>query len=590
MEASARKFSINTAIDDSSMQSPENIALAAADRDSLKHRKKGGVFYTPVSVVDEILAATLGASLRGKSRTEILKLRLLDPACGSGIFLIRALRLFMQALALTGGGRDDAEHVLRCCLYGVDRDPQAVSLAAQLLTACARQYFPTLTLSSGLNIRTGNSLLDPEEMKATRIAAELRPFSWAQNFPEVFRPSERVSAGFDFIVGNPPYGLSRGDQMTSVENKLLQKAFESSRNGKVNKYLAFIALGYRLLGPHGELSFIVPNAWLGISGARNLRALLLNDKALHSITLYDFPVFSDPSVEAVVFRVKKGANFSEITVSHRAKSSAAQRCIHVPVAACLQDAQCKIPLLWDEGLEPLVRALRSTPLKLGDKNSPFLPMIALQAYACGKGQPPQTAQQVKDHCFHSNTPECADAYPYLEGGDIGRYTLARSKSYLRHGKFLAEPQELSRFSGPRVLVREILNAPPRVLSACFTNQTSLYNKSVLHIIAKQPLAEDMMPALCALLNSALISFFIRMCGAKSQRKLFPKVVNEDLRSIPIPERFSTYAAALAKLCELQQAQVRGEIDRQIDALVFECYGVTPEIQRRVARFIGAEIR
>ena len=585
MESAARKICFE--LDDSSASSPESLALQFAGTDSLKNRKKSGVFYTPVSIADEILDATLGAALKEKSPAQILQLSVLDPACGSGIFLIRALRMFLRKLSAVGEITPILiEQVLRNCLFGVDRDANAVSLARKLLLACARQYVAMPIDESGSNIRSGNSLLSPETCPGREIPAALNPFSWRQHFPNIF-----AQGGFNFVIGNPPYGLSRGEQICSVENNLLQQAFQSSRNGKINKYLAFIALGYQLLRSNGELSFIVPNAWLGIQNAAKLRAILLRDRALHSITVYDFPVFADPSVEAVVFKVKKDSPRHSIAVSHRHRDKSRRAShIEIPVEVCLAGNENKIPLLWDAELAPLLSNLRSHAMTIGSAGSPFAPMIALQAYAMGKGTPAQTQAQVKSHCFHSNSATGPDSYPYLEGGDIGRYKLEWSGTFLRHGKFLAEPQVLSRFMGPRVLLREILNAPPNLLSACYTDATYLYNKSVLHIIAKEASNAESMQALCSLLNSSLISFFMRMYGCKSQRKLFPKVVSNDLRSIPLSSSFFSNAGALAALCRQQMTTHRRELDLEIDNIVFDIYNIDRAQREMTYAFLQRSMR
>src|SRR5690606_39122670 len=112
------------------------------------------------------------------------------------------------------------------------------------------------------NIRHGNALLEPMSVPDTippDIRRSLAPFSWDSAF-SVF---DRLG-GFDCILANPPYGLSRDDQISPEELALLRSRYAPYISGKVNKYLLFMTRAYELLNDTGRMSFLVPNAWLGI--------------------------------------------------------------------------------------------------------------------------------------------------------------------------------------------------------------------------------------------------------------------------------------------------------------------------------------
>ncbi|MBN8551034.1 MAG: N-6 DNA methylase, partial [Deltaproteobacteria bacterium] len=391
MGSTATYIQCAPAYDDSSGASPEARALAFGISDSRHARKKKGVFYTPIRIVDEILEATLGQSIGSRTTPELFQIRIVDPACGAGIFLIRALRMLMRELARRG--EQSAQHaavLAQECLHGVDCDASAGALAKELVANCAAQYGAQLGFENLKHIKIGNSLLDPHTLAGSTIPEILQPFAWSVQFSEVFR-----RGGFDFVVGNPPYGLSRDEQISAEENALLRKAFASSRNGKINKYLAFMALGFQLLRTGGALSYIVPNAWLGIRSAAKLRNLLLQERALEAITIYDFPVFNDPSVEAVVCKLRKNCPTDSIKILRRKSYEESEPLRLMPVEECLIDPQQRISVLWNESLSPIIKNLRSHTLTLGSSESPFVPMIALQAYAEGKGAPPQRKEQVK---------------------------------------------------------------------------------------------------------------------------------------------------------------------------------------------------
>ncbi|MBU4245836.1 MAG: N-6 DNA methylase, partial [Nanoarchaeota archaeon] len=178
-------------------------------------RKKMGIYYTPSYIVDYIVKNTVGEYIRNKTIDEILDTRIVDPACGSGSFLIRAFREVCDIAEkkLEKGERStkwlvfknykgklnlgQKMQLLTNCIYGVDLDEKAVELAQLNLllrlledeTKETRKQLPTLKD----NIKCGNSLIDD-------LAVSDKAFSWRAQFPKVF-----AQGGFDVVVGNPPY-------------------------------------------------------------------------------------------------------------------------------------------------------------------------------------------------------------------------------------------------------------------------------------------------------------------------------------------------------------------------------------------------
>ena len=227
-------------------------------------RKALGIYYTPGHVVRHIVRQTLGRLLAapGMTAQRAHRLRVLDPACGSGSFLIEAFRVLDEWLAEHGDAEDRAhEHlrrqrILLRNLYGVDLDPQAVEVARLnllLRAAWQRGKLPMLH-----NIHHGNSLIDDGAV------AGAAAFDWRAKFPQVM-----AEGGFDVVLGNPPYGAA----LTAAERQWLRERYQT---GNTNTAALFTKLADELTKNGGGCAgLIVPRALCYVRNWRKLRALLL---------------------------------------------------------------------------------------------------------------------------------------------------------------------------------------------------------------------------------------------------------------------------------------------------------------------------
>jgi len=262
-------------------------------------RREGGIYYTPVPVVEYIVNSTLGEKIerimdnvRGELEKEepdfeaareefdeIEQIAVLDVTCGSGSFLIKSFDLLVEAyeeyqeLVRSVNGEmgvhqyseaqtipsDYRRHILRNNIFGVDLDYQATEIATVNLLLKALKKGEKLPAILEDNIRAGNSLLNgsPEEVaEALDISAEeaqaLKPMEWDEEFSHVF--DER--GGFDVIAGNPPWGadLSAYEEWLEADNR-----YELAI-GQYDSYELFIELGEELLRENGTLGFIIPDS------------------------------------------------------------------------------------------------------------------------------------------------------------------------------------------------------------------------------------------------------------------------------------------------------------------------------------------
>ncbi|SFG73993.1 TaqI-like C-terminal specificity domain-containing protein [Halopelagius inordinatus] len=249
-------------------------------------RKDEGSFYTPDSVVSYVVGRTvrpLAAEARGeldssanaaKLEERVREARILDPAMGTGHFLVAATDRLADAVRETARERGEPvesgaqvrARIASDCVYGVDRDSRATDIAKLTLWA------ETLGEGDGRSVRpplsgrlvTGDSLLDS--------ASDL--------FPSVFETSGDP-VGFDAVVGNPPWKGTAGRSDVSARlsddvRSSLRESFESAGGSQPNLAEAFLERG-RELAPEGRLGFVVPDAILVRLGAEPLRRYLLRE-------------------------------------------------------------------------------------------------------------------------------------------------------------------------------------------------------------------------------------------------------------------------------------------------------------------------
>ncbi len=200
---------------------------------------------------------------------ELARVRVLDPACGSGAFLIEAFDqlhgTYAEAVERLADLRqsgdwslfDPDRTILQQNLFGVDLNEEAVEIARLSIWVKTAQRGKVLA-DLDHNIRVGNSVV-------ADTALDARAFDWAASFPEVF-----AQGGFDVVVGNPPY--VRGDYLTRFKQHFVERYRTS--HGSADLYVYFFEQGLRVLRPGGYLAYIVTNKWLKAEYAEPLRRYL----------------------------------------------------------------------------------------------------------------------------------------------------------------------------------------------------------------------------------------------------------------------------------------------------------------------------
>jgi len=243
-----------------------------------KERKATGSYYTPQYIVDYIVKETIGPLCEGKSSKEILKLKVCDPAMGSGHFLNGALKLltekYIEALDqevmddITLTPEEAKRIVLDKCIFGVDINDRAVKLSKMSLWL--ESAHPGKKLE-----RLKDQLVDGDSLAADN--------AWDSEFDAHWKGK------FDAVIGNPPY-IRR--EKFSTPKKVLEEEYKCF-HPHADLYVYFIERIDFLLKRSGRGSYIVANKWMRTDYGRYLRNFLL-DTGLHRIIDFrDLPVFKD---------------------------------------------------------------------------------------------------------------------------------------------------------------------------------------------------------------------------------------------------------------------------------------------------------
>jgi hypothetical protein len=312
-------------------------------------RKSTGTYYTPGPILERMAEEAFAPLLTREEplakACAILDLKVLDPAMGSGHFLVTAVdhlaRAFREALpeeeSITVCRRKIAAH----CIFGVDLDPLALDIARQsldLFTFCPESSF----LNLDHRLKKGDALFgvraDRMESDFTRARADeaaqvlyagtarergtaLEPpyktgyrsggagdglpafFHWELAFPEVFergRDPIHERGGFDVILGNPPYG----DLLTPWGKEALMRFGYPPTGGRAEIAAHFIHQGLNLLAESGRLLYILPNTL--IDGRQFSRSREAITRRARVVSITDFPdrrVFPDAGVHGMILHL-----------------------------------------------------------------------------------------------------------------------------------------------------------------------------------------------------------------------------------------------------------------------------------------------
>lgn len=597
-------------------------------------RKAGGVYYTPEYIVDYIVRNSVGVMIEGKSPEEIAKIKIIDPACGSGSFLLGVYQYLLdyhldyyknkKQNTKFRGVKDDVlneggdglslwlkKRILVNNIFGVDIDANAVEVSKlSLLLKCLEgETKASLINNASLfneralpsledNIKCGNSLIGSDFYKNEEMLLldedmqyKINCFDFEDEFKEVFK-----NGGFDVVVGNPPWGA----ELLKIEKDYLTKKYEYVVDYQSYQYFIFMTLNY--LKENGKYGIIIPNTFILNIFAKKTRDHLLKISNLSSIVdISNVDVFSSAKVRSVIFIGNKSKNISNNLSNILFMNNNRE---YINKHSISQDELTKLET-WKKFLEE-----RNDTADIFDR---IIENTKTLSYYCNVKQgyiPYRTStltkrfgekkakEIVEKRLWHSSIKEDENYQKELQGKDVKRYSLNWSGTYVKYGKWVSTYLPIEIFSDERILIREISGKPPHSLISTLSNEVYIHNPSILSV--KLINNEISVKFILGILNSKLISQIFLYIAPKSKKGLFPKIIITDAKRLPIPkidlqnkkdkEIHDKIVTLVDKLIELNKKiyeeknptaknnlqRQANAIDKQIDSVVYSLYKLSDD--------------
>lgn len=591
-------------------------------------RRAQGQYYTPQPLVDYLVRQTvspLPAKHAADQYSGRPRLRILDPACGTGAFLLGAYQYLLDwyhdrylnagpeqhpdriEQAADGTWRltlVERARILETHLYGVDIDPLAVTVTQLLLLLMLLEGQPDLSPPApawpnlAAQIKCGHALLGPDfaAYTGTRPASTtspVHPFDWTRQFPAVFAAT---NPGFDLVLGNPPWGGAIDAHLDYFHAR-----YPASTQDHTDSFKLFIDAGLGLTRRGGMLGMIVPGSLLRQKRARDVRTLLLQQQIRVLVDLGD-NLFSGVTSPACMFVARRSPPEAEqqVCMLQLAQMPPEQR-----IAALAADQPGKpvrqLAFHANANLEFAVRtpAGAASVVTLGEWPGVRCMDAGINYQRVRVGMQAKGQSDLARRLFYTGSPDHPDDRMYWKGADIGRYWIApHTARYCRSNcQRLLLPGEVVYLhqkvfaTAPKLLLRQTAD---RIIATLDTAGV-WFGRSLLAIVPTTP-SPYRIEYLLGILNSRYIAGCYQEL-AHERGRVFAQVKLSRLRQLPIRvidftnpadtarhDRLVTLVRRMPALQQQmrtaatapQQDHLQQEIsatDATIDALVDELYGV-----------------
>jgi type I restriction-modification system DNA methylase subunit len=606
----------------------ENHQAKVEEKPEVRHA--GGVYYTPEYIVDYIVENTVGVKIKDKSPQEIEAIKICDPACGSGSFLLGAFHYLIEYHRewYTGASqtaqkkyRDDfftnAENeiqltlkkkteILKNNIFGVDIDREAtevaiMSLYLKILDEGYDKGQAELFLRGHIlpdmtgNIKCGNSLIgmdfyvqgaldlsDDEQVK-------VNCFDWEKEFDQLItrmntnneeyfttNQHEQDKGLFDVVVGNPPWvsltGKFGNDILTKHEIDYLQRVYKLANTYMPNLYEYFLYKVLSLLKGTGLFGYIIPDRLASNSQFINLRKEILAQTSIKKLVFRaPFPNITADTLIIIYRRGYDANNKVEISEYN-------QNAILIDQNEFEQNDSFSFVANTNKQVSILLKKI--------DTLLNIVRLASLYSSTSGFGGKSDVITTEKNS---------SKQIPVLKGASINRYKI------LQNYWFEFKKQNIT----GRTTDKEKLGYKPKILIRktgdsiiAMIEKTGMFPEQSLYFLY-DPLTDLSPEYILGILNSKIISFYFREKLITNKNSI-AQIKKIDLDKLPIPTldlsqkpdktKHDVLVSLVEKMLDLKQKEVAEKsdhqktvitrqidaVDKAIDAVVYELYGLMEE--------------
>lgn len=605
-------------------------------------KKAGGVYYTPAYISKYIVENTIGALLKGQTPLQVSGLdkrrknpqpvRIVDPACGSGSFLIEAYQYLLDwyrdqylkddPKKIAGGKKPrlyqvgnewrltiaERRRILLTHIFGVDIDTQAVevtklSLLLKVLEgeksdAIARQMnlFHIRALPDlGSNIRCGNSLIDSDfyrnyslSLLSSEDKFRLNIFDWEDEFPFL-----KKSNGFDCVIGNPPYLYSSGS-----EHERYFKGAYSYSDYQTDFYVYFVERGLKILRESGFMGYIIPDSWLNSDGFAKMRNGMIDNWRIERICTFSYKVFYSANIENTIFIVEKQKPAKTIDIYNFA-SPTESRLSNTLIISDISRLGIIDPRYSPTG--NAIIAHLDTFMKMSSLVTLNRGIHAYRTDGYGQtafgGKGTQTKRDKDERSYHSTIQKNESWLPEIRGRDVFWARYGYSGEFISYGPWLAEPRNPRFINNPKIVFRKTLG---NILSAALVEEPAAVDQS-LYIAINDNNDLSILKFCLGVALSSMGAWYLRT-KYSIYDKLHPWYTKKQLEDFPIPDFDNSIVQIVDNILIAQKAETAARTEngrrqaarelifyrKELDRSVFQSFGISREYQEFILSATKAE--
>ncbi|MDW8799792.1 N-6 DNA methylase [Clostridium sp. A1-XYC3] len=541
-------------------------------------RKSMGMFYTPDFIIDYILKNTV-------SKADVVKnpfVKILDPACGAGYFLVKAydilknkfitnLKLIRELYAdetyyieeysqfnsnYTTGDRGKSlkkvkgndywteeiihYHILKNCLYGADLDPVAVAITKNNLIKKGNEK-----LEISFNIVQCDSLLKWEQSILHKEHKVLNDIFRLQNkysnrseeidsYQVIEKLSNFWSNEFDYIIGNPPYVMMLKSETSETYWKYILNKYNTV-GYKKNIFYLLMERSLEKLKPGGMHGFIIPDRYFFASSYISSRCSLVRNAKLLSVTQFSSKIFKDAIVGTAVYILEKSKYEDNHEISLKLDYIDEENFCRSQVSQkeIAKDEKCIINILTKLNYKSIIEKIKINSLELKEFCNIHVGMMIKNK-----------EKNFKDAYGMTNRDRIA------LGRDLGKYTIENNDRYcyLQGMSVFGGTKKIEKHrKNPKILLRKTGSS----IVASLDKEGTFAEQSVYMII---PFEEDDVYNLLGQIQSKLSNFYF-IKALITNPEAYPYIQHYDLERIPIHREVlssNIYSEIIKKIVNLKE--------------------------------------